>query len=259
METVEAGLLYEQLWADYIPALEAEGLHTVHYIGTSTGVSTEDEIKDLQEQIKSIESQIIKNAAIIDENGNPLSTFTITNNSLLVVYDNAVEDNSTSLNALTHRAISAKFKEIENRIDILPQFKIDVVDELPTNSISLTTIYLLKNDNVSQNNLYTEYIYIENKGWEKLGEQSIVLDNYVTKEFLTDTVNNALASYAKTSEVLSEIQSAKADVINYVDTTFITKEFAEGFATEDSILESIQNGKIGNAIMITDEQIEALS
>ena len=132
-----------------------DGDKSVHYIGTSTGVSTEDEIKDLQEQIKSIESQIIKNAAIIDENGNPLSTFTITNNSLLVVYDNAVEDNSTSLNALTHRAISAKFKEIENRIDILPQFKIDVVDELPTNSISLTTIYLLKNDNVSQNNLYT--------------------------------------------------------------------------------------------------------
>lgn len=61
-----------------------------------------------------------------------------------------------------------------------PKFSIKVVTELPTTNISNTTIYLLKTGE-EDSNLYSEYIYVNNK-WELLGTQKMDLSNYYTKE-----------------------------------------------------------------------------
>lgn len=61
-----------------------------------------------------------------------------------------------------------------------PKFSIKVVTELPTTNISSTTIYLLKTGE-EDSNLYSEYIYVNNK-WELLGTQKMDLSNYYTKE-----------------------------------------------------------------------------
>lgn len=61
-----------------------------------------------------------------------------------------------------------------------PKFSIKVVTELPTTNISETTIYLLKTGE-EDSNLYSEYIYVNNK-WELLGTQKMDLSNYYTKE-----------------------------------------------------------------------------
>ena len=67
----------------------------------------------------------------------------------------------------------------KEQIDILisrfPKFSITVVDELPTEGISDTTIYLLKNAEVETGDMYTEYIHI-NGNWEKLGTQKSNLE-----------------------------------------------------------------------------------
>lgn len=55
----------------------------------------------------------------------------------------------------------------------LTHFDIQVVQNLPDTDISESTIYLLPGESTGTNNLYTEYIYINNN-WEKLGEQQNV-------------------------------------------------------------------------------------
>ncbi len=71
-------------------------------------------------------------------------------------------------------------EEIDSRISAIPKFDIEVVDKLPTSDISTTTIYLVvtKED---EDNLYTEYIYV-NGEWEILGTQRMDLSGYALKE-----------------------------------------------------------------------------
>ena len=203
----------------------------------------------------------------------------------------------------------------------IPKFKVAVVDELPTSEISLSTVYLLRNDKTYENNLFTEYIYVESVKddpstteneskyvWEKLGEQSLVVDDFVTNDKLNQELSIALADYAKTADVRSLINTArdeiKTDIIDTVAKTYATKEALEevskeienitgdlgnyltkddaattyltqvdaaatylsqkdadqkGWVTENDILVSIQSGNIGNAIAITDEQIDDIT
>lgn len=86
--------------------------------------------------------------------------------------------------------------EINNMVSAIPKFKIEVTTTLPTSGND-TTIYLVPVGN-DTNNIYSEYIYINNK-WEKLGEQKVDLSNYYQK---TDT-------YSK--EEVDNIASGKSD------------------------------------------------
>lgn len=70
--------------------------------------------------------------------------------------------------------------EIDNKISLIPKFSIKVVPALPTENISDTTVYLVKDYGITSN-LYTEYIYVEG-AWETLGVQKVDLSNYYTKE-----------------------------------------------------------------------------
>lgn len=230
---------------------------TLHYVGTTTGGS-DSEIADLRNRIATLEGQIIKAGSIQTTDGTVLSGITIADNSLIMIYDDQVVADSDSVNALTHRAISAKFKEVEGMISAVPKFNIAVVDSLPE-AKNTSTIYLVKNTIEQSNNLYTEYIYTVESGWEKLGEQTIALDDYVTKEFLTSTMNSALANYAKTADVENLITTAKTEILNTVAETYATKDMLSGFMTESQIITSIQEGNIGSAITITDDQINELS
>ena len=65
----------------------------------------------------------------------------------------------------------------KDELSAIPKFAIQVVTSLPTTNISSTTVYLLSSGSET-NNLYTEYIYVNNK-WEKLGEQKVDLTSYV--------------------------------------------------------------------------------
>jgi hypothetical protein len=231
---------------------------SLHYIGTTVG-GTDADIADLRSKISKLEEQIINAALIVDQDGNTLGSLTISNNSLLMVYDDQVVANSDSVNALTHKAIAAKFGELEGMISGLPKFNILPVDQLPEDEISLSTIYLLKNTDEQDKNLYTEYIYVQqNKKWEKLGEQSIALDNYVTIEYLTNTINDALKNYATTAQLEQAKAEVKEEILGEVAATYATQESLADFMTEEMIISSIQTGRIGDVITITDEQIDEL-
>lgn len=291
----------------------------IKYLSTSDGDADASDITTLGQRVDSLENTVVKSAELIDENGIQLGqSFTVTDNVLLIAHDDTFDINSESVKALTHRAVAAKFRNIENSLTQIPKFKVAVVDELPTTDISLSTIYLLKNTNVSDNNLFTEYIYVEtvkdnpatleNESrfvWEKLGEQTLVIEDIVTQNQLNNAINTALAEYSKTNDIKDMISEAnenlKIDILktveeNYATITdveelakdieavtgdlskYLTKEDAaityltqndaadiyftkteaenSGWMTEDDVLTSIQFGNIGNAIIITEEQIE---
>ena len=297
------------------------GVGEIKYLSTSDGDADASDITAIGNRVDQLESSVIKSATIIDENGDDLgTTFSVVDNVLLIAHDDEFDINSESVKALTHRAVAAKFRNIESSLTKIPKFKISVVDELPTSEISLSTIYLLRNADTTTNNLFTEYIYVEltadnpetpeaesSYGWEKLGEQTLVVEDIVTNDQLNQTLSLALAEYAKTADVQTLITNATNDIkLNILQTveetyatkaeveeiskeienitldldkyltkddaannyltivdaadTYLSKEQADqkGWVTEDDILNSIQTGRIGEVIIITEEQIEQM-
>lgn len=73
----------------------------------------------------------------------------------------------------------------KSEVSVIPKFSIEVVAELPVENISDSTIYLVKGDKEDTQNLYVEYIHV-NDVWEKLGEQKLDLSGYATVESVTE-------------------------------------------------------------------------
>jgi len=83
-------------------------------------------------------------------------------------------------------------EEVDNMISVIPKFAIAVVNELPVDNISTTTVYLLPNSSGETGNLYDEYIYTTK--WEKLGTQTVDLSDYPTTSEMNDAINAAINS-----------------------------------------------------------------
>ncbi len=90
--------------------------------------------------------------------------------------------------------------EVDAKLSAIPKFAIVAVDALPTENISETTIYLLK-EQESGTNKCSEWVYM-NGAWEKLGDIDIDLSGYLKKtgdgSNLTETFSQA-ASLANIS------------------------------------------------------------
>lgn len=275
----------------------------IEKVSTASGTGTGGNIEELAASLSQLNEAAVKTAVIVDENGNTLSTVTKESNTLIFKVDNEFKVNSESVNAITHRAVAAMFGTLSDQITQIPKFKISVVDRLPETGVSTSTIYLLKNDDPTSNNLYTEYIYVvtgSHGDWEKLGEQSLVIDDYATKQYVEQQLNTALADVVYKADMSAAISTAKGEVLAEVadkyitkidvekfldqdeldealsyyytkdetDSKFLTKDLAdanyvkypdiEDFITESDVIASIQVGNIGEAIRITDEQINSL-
>lgn len=89
-------------------------------------------------------------------------------------------------------------QEVNNLCDMIPKFAIEVVSVLPTQDISETTIYLLRDDEETQD-VYQEYIYVNNT-WERIGGQRIDLSNYYSKDELNGKLVNVGATAPENGE-----------------------------------------------------------
>ena len=63
-------------------------------------------------------------------------------------------------------------EEVQQLLSAIPKFTIQVVNALPAENISDSTVYLLASG--EDENLYTEYIYV-NGAWEVLGSQHMAI------------------------------------------------------------------------------------
>lgn len=75
-----------------------------------------------------------------------------------------------------------EIQEIKSNIlDQVNQFSVLVVEELPTDNIDEHTIYFLPKTKTEQNDVYDEFIYINN-GWEHIGTTEVDLSSYYKKD-----------------------------------------------------------------------------
>ena len=91
-------------------------------------------------------------------------------------------------------------------------FDVIKVETLPTENIQEKTIYLVPNTQAKENNIYDEYIYINNT-WEIIGTTAVDLSNYYNKEEVDNKVANiqALPTGGTTGQVLTKKSNSDRD------------------------------------------------
>ena len=76
--------------------------------------------------------------------------------------------------------------EVQELIGQISALSVEIVDELPEQDISTTTIYLVETE---VQNVYMQYMYIDDE-WAALGSTSVDLSNYYTKAQVDALLNN---------------------------------------------------------------------
>lgn len=127
--------------------------------------------------------------------------------------------------------------EVNDLISHLASLTVEIVETLPTQDISTTTIYLV---NVPGTTNYAQWMYINNT-WSNIGNTSVDLTNYYTK-----TQTDALLD-SKVDKVLGKGLSTN-------DFTNAYKDMLDNY-TVDSVLDStstnpIQNGTVTDALAL---------
>ena len=123
--------------------------------------------------------------------------------------------------------------EVDNMISTIPKFSIKVVDELPTEDISPTTIYLLR---VDGDDHFQEWVYIDGE-WDKLGDGNIDLSGYATYDY----VDGKLATKADIANL-----SAAAFSGRYEDLTGQPVNLSQ-FSNDVGYLTEVPDGSVSRA------------
>ena len=141
-----------------------------------------------------------------------------------------------------YKLISDTEAALRSEITAIPKFAIEVVETLPEDNISTTTVYLVK-DKESVGDLYTEYIYVNN-AWENLGKQTVDLSSYSTTEQMNAAISAAIADlkigdYYKKTEVDNLLgayvtsESLTNTLTDYVKSSALTSELTNYVKTSD--------------------------
>lgn len=207
-----------------------------------------------------IESIKVNNTALIPDANKavnitvPTKTGELTNNSGFIT--KAVND----LTNYYKKSETYTQTEINDKLSAIPKFAIQVVQSLPTSNISATTVYLVSTGSET-NNLYTEYIYVNNK-WEILGTQKLDLSPYVkSTDLAAVATSGSYADLIDEPTKLSEFTNDKnfPSDANYVHTdnnyTTTEKNKLSGIASGAQVnkIESVQVE--GTALSISNKQV----
>lgn len=220
----------------------------IEKISTASGSGVGGNIEEVATAVERLDREVVKGAFIKDaKTGDTLSEVNMGDNVLAFLIDNEFDINSNSVNALTHKAVAAMFGELTDQISKIPKFKIKVVDSLPNiddpnTEISLSTIYLVKNGEEGSSNLFIEYICVEHlvdgvntKQWERLGEQTLVINDFAKKEWVEDQIANAMKDVVKEGRLAEAIETAKGEILVDIEKTYVTKEQAENYIDAEEL------------------------
>ena len=142
--------------------------------------------------------------------------------------------------------------QVDELVSALPTFKVEVVDVLPTEGISETTMYLVPTGESSEDgSLYITYLY-SNGEWKTLGTQSLKLDNYDTRDEVDTKVAAAIETAASNAETL--LATELSDVLRVG--TGVTSEDFNAFKGEvytkeevDAIVENLPSSPVDESVL----------
>lgn len=83
---------------------------------------------------------------------------------------------------------------IDNMLGAISSLDIQIVDTLPTENISTSTIYLKPSSNSESENIYDEFIYTNNN-WEQIGSTAMDLSGYLTEDEATIIIEAEIVDY----------------------------------------------------------------
>lgn len=144
--------------------------------------------------------------------------------------------------------------EVDSKLSAIPKFAIVAVESLPTENISDTTIYLLK-EQESGTNKCSEWVYINN-AWEKIGDIDIDLSAYLkktgdgsnlTEAFLIASSLENIATGENHSTIFGKIAKAIATLISHVSTVATTTVF--GHVKVDEAMSSSSTNPVQNKVI----------
>ena len=227
-ETLENNITAAQTKADSAYELAETKVDSTTYAGDKA--TLEQAIAEAKASGDESVKDVKVNGTSVVEDG--VANITLTYETELV---NSEGEATTSTNAPTAKSVAEAIVQLRSDVTAIPKFKIQVVSELPTSEISLTTVYLLANAGTTgEQDVYSEYIYVDtdNNGtgdqWEKLGEVKVDMTQYYTKteadtlheehrtalNQLDKDFHDTLKLYYKATEINS-LLTGKVDVETY--------------------------------------------
>lgn len=139
----------------------------------------DDEIKRVKADVDYVDNEI----SILNDD---VADLYLTKVNVGEVYDKTETDNKL-VNKVDSNYLTSNYfdkEQIKEMLGTTSALDFKIVDSLPTDNISATTIYL-----VPYGNEYEEYFYINNK-WEMLGSTKVDLSDYVRKDEIIITNEN---------------------------------------------------------------------
>ena len=147
------------------------------------------DISDLQDDISNLNTDITDlSTNKADKSELPTKTSDLSNDSGFI--DNTVD------NLLNYYKKNETFtkQEVNDLINAITTMDLRVVQALPTEDISRTTIYLVPKAESEIQNAYDEYIYVSND-WEFIGSTDVDLTDYVKNtDYATDNKTGVIKS-----------------------------------------------------------------
>lgn len=178
--------MVEHVKADkqYVDVADEELLRRIYQVEQTKAdlsyVKTQDEeIKRVKADVDYVDNEI----SILNDD---VADLYLTKVNVGDVY-NKVETENKLVNKVDSNYLTSNYfdkEQIKGMLGTTSALDFKIVDSLPTDNISATTIYL-----VPYGNEYEEYIYINNK-WEMLGSTKVDLSDYVRKDDIIITNEN---------------------------------------------------------------------
>ena len=137
-------------------------------------------------------------------------------------------------------------QEVNDLISAITTMDIRVVQTLPTEDISTTTIYFVPKTTAGTNDVYDEYVYVSN-AWEHIGSTDIDLSGYQTK---------IDSSHKLSSDLVDDTNQTNKFVTENEKTTWNTE--IENLQEEDELLKRNLQTTTGSGEEVTLEKTAEL-
>lgn len=204
-------------------------------------MNEEEKITNAQQYIQGIRNSRDALASILIASGFPV-TEDDKLQDLIDMFDtiplNRIGD-PDNLTTVHKETLVAAINELDANIKSLSLLDIEVVEELPTEDISDTTIYLVPKSGSQQRNIYEEWLHV-NARWEKIGDTDVDLSNYAT---LTDLSNlqTTLETAIGTKANQSDLNTTNTNVTNLENRVSTTEQDIASINTQLTNLAGIIN------------------